>query len=202
MALRYVIKKRTFGFDKTKAEKYVAQNVITNTVDFRDLCEEITKVGMVPSGAVKFVLDALIDTLNLNLRKGISVQLGDFGCFRPGMNCESQDAEKDVDSDTIRRVKIIFTPGYKFKEMLSKVSVQKAVAMMVPSARSNRIPTRIQTRMTAKEKHRTRQHKINHQPLKAGKQYPPTGGYCFPKYSCKRLDNAFFILYLYHILKH
>ena len=29
MALRYVIKKRTFGFDKTKAEKYVAQNVIT-----------------------------------------------------------------------------------------------------------------------------------------------------------------------------
>ena len=40
MALRYVIKKRTFGFDKTKAEKYVAQNVITNTVDFRDLCEE------------------------------------------------------------------------------------------------------------------------------------------------------------------
>ena len=77
---------------------------------------------------MKFVLDALIDTLNLNLRKGISVQLGDFGCFRPGMNCESQDAEKDVDSDTIRRVKIIFTPGYKFKEMLSKVSVQKAVA--------------------------------------------------------------------------
>lgn len=128
MALRYVIKKRTFGFDKTKAEKYVAQNVITNTVDFRDLCEEITKVGMVPSGAVKFVLDALIDTLNLNLRKGISVQLGDFGYFRPGMNCESQDTEKEVDSDTIRRVKIIFTPGYKFKEMLSKVSVQKAVA--------------------------------------------------------------------------
>ncbi|MEO5130421.1 hypothetical protein ABH160_05780, partial [Bacteroides ovatus] len=61
---------------------------------------------------------------------------------------------------------------------------------------------RIQTRMTAKEKHRTRQHKTNHQPLKAGKQYPPTGGYCFPKYSCKRLDNAFFILYLYNILKH
>ena len=122
MALRYVIKKRSFGFDKTKAEKYVAQNVITNTV-----CEEITKVGMVPSGAVKFVLDALIDTLNLNLRKGISVQLGDFGCFRPGMNCESQETEKDVDSDTIRRVKIIFTPGYKFKDMLSKVSVLKMV---------------------------------------------------------------------------
>ena len=45
MSLKYVIKKRTFGFDKTKTEKYVAQNVITNTLDFRNLCDEITKVG-------------------------------------------------------------------------------------------------------------------------------------------------------------
>ncbi len=44
MALRYVIKKKKFGFDKTKAEKYVAQNVINNTVDFRDLWEGMTKV--------------------------------------------------------------------------------------------------------------------------------------------------------------
>ena len=33
MALKYVVKKRVFGFDKTKTEKYVAQNVITNTVN-------------------------------------------------------------------------------------------------------------------------------------------------------------------------
>ena len=31
MALRYVIKKRKFGFDKTKAEKYLSQNEITKT---------------------------------------------------------------------------------------------------------------------------------------------------------------------------
>lgn len=78
------------GFGKEKTEKYVAQNFITNTVNFKDLCDEISKVGMVPSGAVKFVLDALIDTLNINLNKGISVQLGDFGQFRPGISSESQ----------------------------------------------------------------------------------------------------------------
>ena len=71
MALRYVVKKRMIGFGKEKTEKYVAQNFITNTVNFKDLCDEISKVGMVPSGAVKFVLDALIDTLNINLNKGI-----------------------------------------------------------------------------------------------------------------------------------
>ena len=127
MALRYVVKKRMIGFGKEKTEKYVAQNFITNTVNFKDLCDEISKVGMVPSGAVKFVLDALIDTLNINLNKGISVQLGDFGQFRPGISSESQETEAAVDSDTIRRAKIVFTPGYKFKDMLKKASIQKLV---------------------------------------------------------------------------
>lgn len=81
--------------------------------------------GMIPEGAVKHVIDALIDTLNTNLNKGLSVQLGDFGCFRPGMSCKSQKEEKDVDADTVRRVKIIFTPGYKFKDMLDNVSIYK-----------------------------------------------------------------------------
>ncbi len=94
MALRYVVKKRMIGFGKEKTEKYVAQNFITNTVNFKDLCDEISKVGMVPSGAVKFVLDALIDTLNINLNKGISVQLGDFGQFRPGISSDSSTGRR------------------------------------------------------------------------------------------------------------
>ena len=48
---------------------------------------------------MKHVIDALIDALNTNLNKGLSVQLGDFGCFRPGMNCKSQNEEKDVGID-------------------------------------------------------------------------------------------------------
>ena len=130
MALRYVVKKRMIGFGKEKTEKYVAQNFITNTVNFKDLCDEISKVGMVPSGAVKFVLDALIDTLNINLNKGISVQLGDFGQFRPGISSESQETEAAVDSDTIRRVKIVFTPGYKFLKGKSDLRYETVCAIM------------------------------------------------------------------------
>lgn len=125
MSLKYVVKKRVFGFDKTKTEKYVAQNVITNTVGFRDLCKEVSMFGMIPEGAVKHVIDAMIDAINTNLNKGLSVQLGDFGCFRPGMECKSQLDAKEVDAGTIQRVKMVFTPGYKFKEMLEKVSISK-----------------------------------------------------------------------------
>ena len=123
MALNYEVKKRVFGFDKTKTEKYVAQLKTLGMVEFGDLCDEVTKVGMAPRGVVKMVLDGLIDTLNMNINKGFSVQLGDFGCFRPGLNAKSQDKEEDVKSDTVYRRKIIFTPGQQFKEMLTRASV-------------------------------------------------------------------------------
>ena len=126
MALNYEVKKRVFGFDKTKTEKYVAQLKTLGMVEFGDLCDEVTKVGMAPRGVVKMVLDGLIDTLNMNINKGFSVQLGDFGCFRPGLNAKSQDREEDVKSDTVYRRKIIFTPGQQFKEMLTRASVTRA----------------------------------------------------------------------------
>ena len=126
MALNYEVKKRVFGFDKTKTEKYVAQLKTLGMVEFGDLCDEVTKVGMAPRGVVKMVLDGLIDTLNMNINKGFSVQLGDFGCFRPGLNAKSQDKEEDGKSDTVYRRKIIFTPGQQFKEMLTRASVRRA----------------------------------------------------------------------------
>ena len=126
MSLNYEVKKRVFGFDKTKTEKYVAQLKTLGMVEFEDLCDEVTKVGMAPRGVVKMVLDGLIDTLNMNINKGFSVQLGDFGCFRPGLNAKSQDKEEDVKSDTVYRRKIIFTPGQQFKEMLTRASVTRA----------------------------------------------------------------------------
>ncbi|WP_303208427.1 DNA-binding protein [Bacteroides oleiciplenus] len=133
MSLRYVVKKRVFGFDKTKAEKFVAESRTLGLIDFKELCEEVTKVGLVPSGAVKFVLDALIDTLKLNINKGFSVQLGDFGCFRPGINAKSQDKLEDVTTSTIRRRKIIFSPGTVFQDMLRNASLTRMVGEVAVS---------------------------------------------------------------------
>lgn len=125
MAIKYEVKKVVFGFDKTKTEKFVAQTKVLGMVEFKTLCEEVQKVSMAPRGVVKMVIDGLIDTLNMDLDKGYSVQLGDFGCFRPGLNAKSQTGVKDVDANTVYRRKIIFTSGSYFKEMLGKVSVER-----------------------------------------------------------------------------
>lgn len=128
MALKYVVKKTTFGFDKTKAEKYVARPFNVVTVDFKMLCDQVTKVGFVPRGTVKSVLDGLIDSLITYMEIGASVSLGEFGTFRPSFGCKSQDDEKGVTAETLKNRKIIFTPGSMFKGMMSSVSIQKVDA--------------------------------------------------------------------------
>lgn len=90
MAIKYEVKKVVFGFDKSKTEKFVAQSKVLGMVEFKTLCEEVQKVSMAPRGVVKMVIDGLIDTLNMDLDKGYSVQLGDFGCFRPGLNAKAR----------------------------------------------------------------------------------------------------------------
>lgn len=45
MALNYEVKKRVFGFDETKTEKYVAQMKTLGVVGFKDLCDEVSKIG-------------------------------------------------------------------------------------------------------------------------------------------------------------
>ena len=121
MALKYVVKKTTFGFDKEKAEKYVARPFNVVTVDFKMLCDQVTKVGFVPRGTVKSVLDGLIDSLITYMEIGASVSLGEFGTFRPSFGCKSQDDEKEVTTDSLKNRKIIFTPG----GMIKSISIQK-----------------------------------------------------------------------------
>ena len=125
MALKYVVKKTTFGFDENKAEKYVARPFNVVTVDFKMLCDQVTKVGFVPRGTVKSVLDGLIDSLKTYMEIGASVSLGDFGTFRPSFGCKSQNDAKGVTTETLKNRKIIFTPGELLKNMIKSVSIQK-----------------------------------------------------------------------------
>lgn len=125
MALKYLVKKTTFGFDKDKTEKYVARPFSIGQVDFKQLCDQVTAVGLMPRGIVKSVLDGLIDSLVTYMEMGASVSLGEFGTLRPSFGCKSQDDAKEVTADTLCRRKIIFTPGKLLKNMINDVSIVK-----------------------------------------------------------------------------
>lgn len=129
MALKYAVKKRIFGFDKTKTPKYVGTPVSAGKVDFTDLCDQVTKVGMAPRGVVKMVIDGMIDAMILNMQNGMSVQLGEFGTFRPSFGCSAKEKADLVGTDTLRNRKYVFTPGKLLREMIQTVSIQKYITV-------------------------------------------------------------------------
>lgn len=125
MALKYVVRKTVFGFDVKKEEKYVARPFSIGSVDFNQLCDQVTAVGLMPRGIVKSVLDGLIDSLKTYMEMGASVSLGEFGTLRPSFGCKSQEDAKEVTTDTLCRRKIVFTPGKLLKNMIKDVSIVK-----------------------------------------------------------------------------
>ena len=125
MAFRYVIKKRVFGFDETKSEKYVAASFSVGEISYDKLCDQVTKEGMAPRGVVKMVMDGLIDALSTYVSLGATVKLGDFGTIRPGLNCKSQTEAKNVTADSIYRQKLILTPGKRLKDMIKGSGVTR-----------------------------------------------------------------------------
>ena len=127
MALKYVVKKTVFGFDQTKTPKYVARPLPAGTVGYPALCDQVAKVGVLPSRSmVKLVLESLFDVLEENLTNHLSVKLGDFGTLRPSFSSKCQNEENEVNADVLCHRKIIFTPGADFKRVLSNVSVRKS----------------------------------------------------------------------------
>ncbi|MDR2951303.1 MAG: DNA-binding protein [Prevotella sp.] len=123
MALKYVVTKQVFGFDKSRAEKYVARQVVSGQVNFSKLCTQVGQICGAHRGTVQLVIAGLVDALINNLDDGKSVQLGEFGIFRPGIRAKAASAEADVSAENIYRKRIIFTPGTALKDVMNKVSV-------------------------------------------------------------------------------
>lgn len=127
MALKYVIKKTVFGFDKTQTEKYVARLLLAGTVSHSELCKQVAKrTPWVSCSMVKTVIEDLIDELEWNLTNHMSVKLDGFGTLRPGFSCKCQSEEKDVNADVLCRRRIIFSIDPHFRQVLSNVCIKKS----------------------------------------------------------------------------
>lgn len=125
MPLEYVVAKRVFGFDETKAEKYVAKSVRSGRVSFTKTCARVSRLCGVHRKVVDLVVSGLVDMMADDIDDGKSVQLGEFGIFTPTIRSKSSDDEKEVSSKSIVQRKILFYPGKIFKNTLDEMSVTR-----------------------------------------------------------------------------
>lgn len=125
MALNYVVTKRVFGFDESKATKYVAKSVTSGNITNDKLCRKVSTLCGVHRKVVELVISGATDIMAEALDDGKSVRLGEFGLFRPTISAKAADAEEDVTASSITKRRIVFTPGSIFQDTLESMAVTR-----------------------------------------------------------------------------
>lgn len=127
MALDYVVTKRVFGYDKEKTTRFVAKPVGSGRVKFEKTCARVSRICGVHRKIVDLVVSGLVDMMAEDIDDGKTVELGEFGLFRPTLKTKSADKAEDVSASNILNKRIIFTPGKIFQRTLQDMSVTRAV---------------------------------------------------------------------------
>lgn len=92
-------------------EKVYAIAAYNGYTDMDTLCTLIGARSTVSSADVKAVLDNLNFILDLELRAGRIVQLGEFGNFRLSLSSGAADDKKSFTQADVKGARVIFTPG-------------------------------------------------------------------------------------------
>jgi len=123
MAIICEMRERILNFKDEKPKVYVIALVKTQQVTFDKLLDEISISCGVGRAQVKASVEGLLDRMSLFMDYGMSVKLGDFGSFKPTISAKAQDNAEDVSASNVRRRKILFVPGKRFKNMLNDLSI-------------------------------------------------------------------------------
>ena len=120
-----IIEKRAIklNYKKDKPTAYKMAAVRQQKVTYEKLLDEVSNSCGVNRSQSKAVVEALIDRMTMFMDYGMGVQLGDFGTFQPGITSKAKTNEEEVSSADVRRVKIRYYPGKRFKNMLANMSV-------------------------------------------------------------------------------
>ena len=123
MPLNYQVKKKTFGFDKDKTERYVATAQRGHTVSYDDILEEAEKQSHISRGQLYTAIDAIINVSITFMKQGHGVNMGELGIFKPSFTASSCENADEAGAQSIVRKKILYQPGKKLREFIEALEL-------------------------------------------------------------------------------
>ena len=126
MSIQYkAISKGTPGVVGGGERKFYAQIVRGRPIQFRNFIEEIAELNTLNTADVYAVLESFLHMANKYLSQGKIIDMGQLGSFVPNLLSKAEETSEEVDSNTIKRLKINFRPSGLLKDKLSTVKYQK-----------------------------------------------------------------------------
>jgi predicted histone-like DNA-binding protein len=125
MTVRFNITPRKDPRNRESQPKYYATIRSNGRVDTRGIAKSINNMSTVSSVDTTAVLEAFLNVVPDQLAEGRIVELGEFGTFRLSVSSEGAEQAEDFTSRSITDVRVLFSPGKRFKQVLNTAEFQK-----------------------------------------------------------------------------
>jgi len=112
--------------DTAAPRKFYTKATAASITDLSELAELVAFNSSMSKTDCYAVLMGLETFVIRELERGRNVRLGELGTYKISLNSEGRDTLEEVDSFTIKKAKINFTPGAGFRKMLKHLEYKKA----------------------------------------------------------------------------
>ena len=123
--LKYKLIERGNPSNPTAPKKIYASPVKTGTKTISSLSSDIADISSLSRGDINNVITNLVERIPKELLEGQSVSLGELGTLRISFSSEGVASEEDFNTNKIKNLKVIFTPGKLIKEEIKKAKFNK-----------------------------------------------------------------------------
>ena len=120
--------------DKDAAPKAYAKAQVSEVLSFRNFTKHIAEHGGYTRGKVKGVISDMCQCLVEMLLEGKKVQLDELGDFWVSLSCEGAESCESFTSNAIKGLKIVFTPGLDFENLINKAEFTPVASRAAQSA--------------------------------------------------------------------
>lgn len=111
-----------------------AKAQVNEVLSFRNFVQHIADHGGYTRGKVKGVLSDLCTCLVEMLLEGKKVQIDELGDFWISLSSEGAESCEKFTAENIKGVKIVFTPGVDFENLLSKAEFEPVASRTAQAA--------------------------------------------------------------------
>jgi predicted histone-like DNA-binding protein len=106
--------------------RFYGQVLKTESISLEDLCGEISLMSTASAGDVKNILASLNELLEMHLRLGQAVLLGELGHFRMTAGSHGALKVEDFDTSLFKSAHVRFFPGRRLRALQTNVGYEKA----------------------------------------------------------------------------
>ena len=117
--MKFKVIQKNNPIDKDKNALFYPFPVYSDTLEIRDLLQEISYASSVTPSDVKAVTDSLVEILQRYLVRGNKIKVDGIGTFKLSFNGSGKETSKDVSANDIYNAKVTFLSDKNLRNYVS-----------------------------------------------------------------------------------